>query len=323
MSDNINRINGKDSIVWTGETPWHRLGQKLPQAFTAEEALAHGGLDYTVEKVALQTVDGTPVPDRFGLRRTDTGDILGIGAGRYRPLQNREAFSFFDGLFGTGQARFEVAGVLGKGETAWLLARLNGEFDVVKGDPVNQFALLSNGFDNNPVRAKFTPIRVVCANTLSAALGRGSAEQEVRVAHVGDVPGKLALAGKLLKAAGIYFQDVGELFRGFGRVQMKQAALRSYFTQVLTRGEKTAEDFEELATQTRNRVEEMERIHDTGRGTDIRGVRGTLWGAYNAVTEFVDHVKTGDNLAYAMEGKGARIKQRAFDYAKELVEAAN
>ena len=72
MAHNIENKNGKSSIVWTGETPWHKLGQKLAAPFTAEAALKEGGLDFTVEKVGLQTVDGTPLNDKYGLRRTDT-----------------------------------------------------------------------------------------------------------------------------------------------------------------------------------------------------------------------------------------------------------
>lgn len=75
MAHNINRTNGKDSIVWAGQTPWHRLGTQLSEAFSASEALRHGGLDYTVAKVGLQTVDGDKVPNRFALRRTDTGEV--------------------------------------------------------------------------------------------------------------------------------------------------------------------------------------------------------------------------------------------------------
>lgn len=320
MAHNINRNNGKDSIVWAGETPWHRLGTKLPEAFTAAEALQHGGLDYTVEKVGLQTVDGAKVPNRFALRRTDTKAVLGVCAGMYQPLQNRDAFAFFDGAFGKDKARYEVAGVLGAGERVWLLAKLPGEFEAVKGDAVSKFLLLTNGFDTNePVRARFTPVRVVCQNTLSLALGQTASE--VRVQHIGNVKAKLEIAGNLLRSAGVYFNETQDLFRGFAKYGMKQAELSGYFAEVIT-GDRSA-NVNELHPVTRNRILKVQELNETGVGHEIKGVRGTLWGAYNAVTEYVDHFKTSEDLGYLVDGGGAKLKQRAFDVAKEWALAAN
>ena len=320
MAHNINRTNGKDSIVWAGQTPWHRLGTQLPEAFTAAEALRHGGLDYTVEKVAIQTVDGAKVPNRYALRRTDTGAVLGVCAGMYQPLQNNDAFAFFDGVFGKDKARYEVAGVLGAGERVWLLAKLPGEFEAVKGDAVSKFLLLTNGFDTNePVRARFTPVRVVCQNTLSLALGQTASE--VRVQHIGNVKAKLEIAGNLLRSAGVYFNETQDLFRGFAKYGMKQAELSGYFAEVIT-GDRSA-NVNELHPVTRNRILKVQELNETGVGHEIKGVRGTLWGAYNAVTEYVDHFKTSEDLGYLVDGGGAKLKQRAFDVAKEWALAAN
>ena len=320
MAHNINRNNGKDSIVWTGKTPWHRLGTALPEAFTAAEALTHGGLDYAVEKIGLMTADGQPVPNRYGLRRTDTKAVLGVCAGMYQPLQNRDAFAFFDGAFGKDKARYEVAGVLGQGERVWLLARLPGEFEVIKGDAVNQFLLLTNGFDTNePVRARFTPIRVVCQNTLTAAMATNASE--MRVQHIGNVKAKLEIAGKLLRAAGLFFDEAAGVFQGFARQSMKSADIRGFASEVIT-GTRL-DNLDELHPVTRNRILKVEELHETGVGHDIKGVRGTLWGAYNAVTEYVDHARTSEDLGYIVDGGGAKLKQRAFEVAKEWAIATN
>lgn len=320
MAHNINRTNGKDSIVWAGKTPWHRLGTQLPEAFTAADALKHGGLDYTVEKVGLRTVDGESVPNRYALRRTDTRAVLGVCAGMYQPLQNRDAFAFFDGAFGKDKARYEVAGVLGAGERVWLLARLPGEFEVIKGDAANKFLLLTNGFDTNePVRARFTPVRVVCQNTLSIALR--TTASEVRVQHIGNVKAKMEIAGNLLRAAGVYFDETAGTFREFAKTKMVSAELRGYFAEVITGDRST--NIEELHPVTRNRIAKVEALHETGIGHEIKGVRGTLWGAYNAVTEYVDHNRTAEDLGYILDGGGAKLKQRAFEVAKEWALAAN
>ena len=321
MSHNLNQNNGRASIAYAGETPWHRLGQKLDKAFDAATALDQGGLDYTVEKVHVSTSDdGIIIPDRFALRRADTKDVLGMVTDFYQPLQNREAFGFFDAVFGKGKARYEVAGVLGKGEKVWLLAKLPGEFTVAGADVVGKYLLLTNGFDcNEPVRAKFTPIRVVCQNTLTAAL-RGT-ESEIRIQHIGDVQGKLEIAGNLLKAAGLYFDDMETVFRGFVKRELTTRVLNNYVTRVVTGDIQKIEDLTKPARKT---VDRILSLHETGRGTDLKGTRGTLWGAYNAITEHIDHDRTDKGLAYMAIGAGATIKQRAFAVAQDMiVNAAN
>ncbi len=316
MSHNIEIRNGKASIAYAGETPWHKLGQYIKEAFDAATALKAAGLDFTVEKVGLQTADGRPISGRYGLRRTDTKDVLGIVTDFYQPLQNRDAFAFFDGVFGKDKARYEVAGVLGKGEKVWLLARLPGDFTVGREDLIGKWLLLTNGHDTNePVRAKFTPIRVVCQNTLNAAL-RGK-ESEVRVQHIGNVQGKLEVAGKLMKAAGIYFDEMQGRFNAFLKYPLKDNQAKEYFSRVL--GD-DATGFNELSNIGQKQVEEMQKLAATGAGTDIKGVRGSLWGAYSAVTEYVDHTRTSKDIGYVLQGRGAELKQRAFTVGESVMD---
>ena len=320
MAHNIESRNGKSSIVWAGETPWHRLGQKVEDAFDAGTALRLGGLDFAVEKQPISLAStGKVISGRHAIVRTDTQDVLGVVGDMYRPLQNKDAFAFFDGAFGKDKARYEVAGVLGKGEQVWLLARLPGEFTVGKEDLVNRYLLLTNGHTgNDTVRAKFTPIRVVCQNTLSAALRDGT--HEVRVQHIGNVSAKLEIAGKLLSQAGVYFDEVQDSFNRFLSRRVRAAGLRRYAIEALTDNTKPFEELHPLTQRAVNRVEELA---ETGRGMDIKGVRGTLWAAYNAVTEYVDHDKTVGKVDYMARGRGLEIKHRAFTVARDLALSVN
>jgi phage/plasmid-like protein (TIGR03299 family) len=107
------------------------------------------------------------------------------------PLQNVEAFEFFDPILGEGAATYETAGALGKGERVWILARLSGDFNVAGGDVIRRYLLLSNSHDGtSSLQVKITPVRVVCNNTLTLALSQGGT---LRVRHDRDV--KTALEG--------------------------------------------------------------------------------------------------------------------------------
>lgn len=323
MAHNLEIRNGKASFAYSGATPWHRLGQPLPECFDAATALREARLDFTVEKTPVAFADTRKtIPGQFAIRRTDNGAPLGIVGNYYQPCQNSDAFAFFDGVFGADKARYECAGVLGEGERVWLLAKLPGDFRIVGDDVVGKYLLLTNNHDGSEsVRARFTPIRVVCQNTLNAAL-RENNGQQISVQHMGDVKAKLALAGKLLSAAGVYFKDSEETFRAFAKFKAGDTTRRDYFARAITND--VAATYDELATTTRKSVDKCEELHATGRGADLKGVRGTLWGAYNALTEWVDHVKTQDDgLFYMAAGRGARIKSRGFAMAKELLTSSN
>lgn len=319
MSHNIETNSKGASIAFTGQTPWHRLGQKIKEAFDAKTALKEARLDFTVEKTSIACADTRKViPNRFAVRRTDNKEVLGIVGSSYTPCQNRDAFAFFDGVFGKDKARYECAGVLGKGERIWLLARLPGEFQIGKEDVVNKYLLLTNSHDGTElIRARFTPIRVVCQNTLNAALREKS--QEVGVMHLNNVKDKLELAGKLLRNAGIYFRETEDTFRAFSRFKLSDKNRTAYFAEALTGTPET----KELAPLLQNRIEQCHKLHEAGLGVKLPGVRGTLWGAYNALVEHLDHEKTTDSVRYIANGTGALIKARAFTIARELALSSN
>src|SRR5690606_1423164 len=136
-------------------------------------------LDWPVETVpAFADVDGSliPAPEaRHVIRRTRAGaEVLGTVGKRWTPLQNRDAFRWFDPLLADGDCELEAAGSLKGGRNVWILARVRSIAPVTVGrrpdDEVRPYLLLSNAHDGTrAVTCAFTPIRVVCWNTLSAA----------------------------------------------------------------------------------------------------------------------------------------------------------
>ena len=82
MSHNLNIVNGRASMMYVGEPPWHGLGVRLPKLATSAEAIEAAGLDYHVDKKPMFTRGGgkrrVEVPDHFCTVRQDTGDVLGV-----------------------------------------------------------------------------------------------------------------------------------------------------------------------------------------------------------------------------------------------------
>jgi len=317
MGHNINIRNGKASFMYYGEAPWHRLGTRLDQPATAKEAIEAAGLDFTVEKVAIKTEPGDfPVPRYYATVRTDSNTVLGVVGSRYTPIQNRDAFVTFDALVGADEAIYHTAGVLGEGERIWILAKLPDYIRVRGDDVVEKYLLLSNTHDgSSPVRVKLTPIRVVCQNTLSVAL-YGS-EQEVRIRHTNGAEAKLAHAYEILGLTNHLYGQLETIFKGMAQKRIDQREGSRYVTGVF-RNDPPILSINRLKPVHDKIFELME----TGSGSGE--TRGTLWGAYNAITECVDHIRRSTvlndrHLNSVWFGRGEAIKKRAFQAAVDML----
>ena len=126
MAHELCTVNGRVSMMYAGEVPWHRLGTRLDSPATARDAMEAAQLDYEVNLAEMTTTDGVSVPGRKAVVRTDTHDVLGVVGDRYQPIQNAECFSFLDAVVADGSLRYETAGALRKGEKVWMLAKLPG-----------------------------------------------------------------------------------------------------------------------------------------------------------------------------------------------------
>jgi phage/plasmid-like protein (TIGR03299 family) len=319
MSHELNFRDGKASMFYVKEVPWHNLGTKLDKPATSSEAIKAAQLDYTVVKRPLRTTAKgrlqVPVVDHFATVRLDTHAVLGVVGSRYEIIQNRDAFQFFDVIVGEGEAIYETAGALGDGERIWILARLPGYIKVRGEDIVNKYLLLTNSHDGRSlVRAKLTPVRVVCSNTLSVALS--GPEDEVRIRHTPSAIANLMHAHELLGLSNHLYEQLGETFRAMSLRSITEKQLLDYVKALVP--DNQGAQFKTRSENIRNRILQL---HEQGAGSLLS--QGTLWGAYNAITEYTDHtLHTQDpmkRLNSVWYGSGDRLKQRAFVLAKQLL----
>src|ERR1035437_1888576 len=183
----INEETGKASVFVVKDPAWHNLGQVVDNALTAEEAIIQAGLDFEVNKRPLiyMSEDGTtmnPIANKSAMVRSDNQKCLGIVGNNYTPIQNKDAFCFFDNLVNRSEAIYHTAGALGQGEKIWILAKLPTDIVVGKDDLIKNYVLIYNSHDGSAaVTALLTPTRVVCSNTLASALY--GATNKVTVRH--------------------------------------------------------------------------------------------------------------------------------------------
>jgi phage/plasmid-like protein (TIGR03299 family) len=294
------------------------LGTELTDPATARETIDTAGLNFTVVKMPLRQAMKRKRPagfssDCWAAVRTDTGDVLGIVDDSYEPIQNREAFSFFDSLVGTNEATYETAGALGHGERIWILARLPGFIKVHGNDIVGKYLLLSNSHHGSSrVRLKLTPIRVVCNNTLTAALqGAG----EVHIRHASSAAEKMNQAQALLGLSNDLYAQLEAIFNRMAITKISDKQLLDYVKALVPDNEESEDN-----TKPQGIRNTFLELYNSGQGADL--ARGTLWGAFNCVTEYTDHVM-GDNPTTRLEsiwfGRGEQLKRTAFQLAERMM----
>jgi phage/plasmid-like protein (TIGR03299 family) len=300
--------------------PWHNLGRTLDDAPTAKEAIIHAGLAYEILSLPtfVRLPDGSEleIPDRKVNLRADTREVMGYVSGGYTPFQNWACFEFLDSLVAQGEMRYHTAGALGRGERIWMLGKMPGHIRVKGTDDVtDQYLLLFNGHNGaSSLRCLFTPIRVVCHNTLTAALQNG-ANSGVTLNHVGNLADKIEEARKVLGLASDYFTGFGEGADLLASRKPTTEQLESYFASLWPKGEN--------GTKNRTRHMALFGLFERGAGQDMPGIAGTWWAAYNAVTQLTDHVIGNQNTRHLAEmwtGGLARCKRKAWDNAVFMAE---
>ena len=269
------------------ETPWHGLGTIVNQAPNVQDAIELAGLNWSVSKEKLFTIDGRD-SGAYALQRDTDKSILSVVGEHYTPLQNSESFQWFNPFLETGECSLETAGSLRQGQRIWVLAKLNrSPIDVGNGDLVNKYLLLSNGHDGIlAARVSLTPIRVVCANTLSAAHNdKGSSF--IRVKHSRQVKENLDSIRDIINTTDATFEATAEKYRYLTTRQVNTKDIEKYVKTVFELPEIVDTDRQKASQDAL--IKNIEYLFKYGKGQDLKSANGTAWGMYNAVTEYLSY----------------------------------
>lgn len=211
-----------ESMFSVRETPWHGMGEIVKEAPTSEDAIRLAGLDWKVEQKPIFLQDGTQISGSYANVRSSDNSPLGIVGERYRIVQNIDAFTFTDALLGEG-VKYETAGSLKNGKVIWLLAKLPDKYEIL-GDKVDPYVVFTNTHDGSgAVRVAMTPVRVVCNNTLNAAMR--TARRTWTARHTGNIQNKLDDAMQTLELASQYMEATKETFEELYKVKMNPFTL--------------------------------------------------------------------------------------------------
>jgi len=323
-----------ETMAYAGEVPWHGLGIKVNDDLSPQEMMKVAGLDWSVDRHPITTlVDGEEITitGKKALVRSSDNKVLDVVGDQWIPVQNADAFEFFDEYVKAGGMTMHTAGSLKDGQIVWGLAKINESFSLFGGkDQVDSYLLLSNPHNyGRGVDVRFTPIRVVCNNTLSMSL-EGKASLGISLNHKSEFDAeRVRLA---LDEASKKMETYHEMADFLSKKYYKQTELFEYFNQVfpVTTNRAGTMDFDELMKSfqegkkagSRNARTAMD-IINTQPGANL--AEGTWWNAYNAVTYMTNHTlgnSQDTRLQSAWFGHNKNTNINALGMAIEYAQAA-
>lgn len=309
--------NGKRSFAFVGENTWHGLGQRLTPNSPIPVWIEEAGFNFDIKGTPVLGQAGDNVitlPDRQLLYRSDNLAGLSVVSDRYKIVQPAEVLRFYEDLVETGGFTLETAGVLYGGKRMFALAKTNEAEEVIKGDPVKGYLLLSTSCDGSlATSAQFTSVRVVCDNTLRMAIRDGQGDEKNKI----SIPHSATFDEKSVKAQLGLAQSTFSAFMSDMRVlanrKLDNREAISFLVGLFGDPTVALEDQEPGPSRL------MKQVHGLyaggGKGAGMAGC--TAWGMLNAVTEYTDHHtghKTDDaRMDSAWFGQNAKLKQRAME----------
>lgn len=300
-------------MAYLGEVPWHGMGNPLEAGASMEEWLEASGLDYKIKRSRVRFGDGVNQhiwEDKHVLFRNDDKHPLGLVSSRYRIVQPNECLEFFRDLCAENRFALETAGCLFDGARYWALAKTERSVELPGHDLVNQYLLLASSCDGSLATTGMeTSVRVVCNNTLGAALDNG-AKSAVKVKHSTTFDATRMLINlELLDANWQKFSDNAHQLASC-KLTRKEAA--SLLISALGEPKKAADEQPRAVANIFNMYENV------ARGRELASASSTAWGLVNAATEYYDHVagrSQQTRLASAWFGDYASKKEAVYNTA--------
>lgn len=295
---NIDEKTGEASFFSVKEKAWHGLGKIIQDYPSSAEALKFAGLDFKVIKKGVylgKGKDAYQIPGKYATVRQDNGAYLGVVGEKYEILQNVDAFSFFDSIVEDGSGiMYETAGCLGKGEKVFITAKLPGYIKVGKDDITEKYLFLTTSHDGSgSIVGAFTPIRIVCNNTLNAALG--NCTNKINIRHTKSVKQRLEQAHKLMGICDTFSTQMGDIFNQFANVKIKDDQVKKLIQLAMAPNKETIEGImlnkeELISTRFANICDDAYEYAMTAPSQQMDTTKGTLFGVYNAITGYYQNV---------------------------------
>jgi len=300
-----------ETLAYAGEVPWHKKGRPLSGRVTASDMLVQAELDWLVEAHNVRVEPSGWLIDGYkALVRNPHGNTLAVVSDDYGIVQNRTLADLAEAMGGDGPV-WEVGGSLDEGRRVFFCGVLDE--GTIAGDRVRNYLTLASSHDGSlAVTAAFSPVRVVCANTLSAFLGSTEGRNRITIRHTKSATDKVKLAAALCRDARAYFGAFHE--QALGLVGATLSLVEASEMAAMLVPAYKSEDTGKLVVPALQAA-----IVGLFKGLAMvphdRHIAGTRWGFYQAVTAAIDHNRKGSEtgkLRRFLSGSDDTLRSRAW-----------
>lgn len=309
-----------ETMAYAGQVPWHGLGVEVRNDLTPVQMMEKAGCDWTVEQQPLVTATGLEIEDKVALVRTSDNTVLDVTGKDWKPVQNEDAFNFFAEYVAAGDMEMHTAGSLKNGRNVWALAKVNESFSINGDDQVDSYLLFSNPHEyGKAIDIRFTPIRVVCHNTLTFSL-QSASKNFVKLNHRSEFDADMVK--QQMGLASEKFAQYKEMAEFLSSRRFTAESLIQYYNEVFPYTHKAAEGVNSVDDLSKNARAAFE-VLNTQPGAQY--AEGSWWQALNSVTYLTDH-KMGRSADTRMQSAWFGINQsrkvKAVNKAVEYATAA-
>ena len=322
MAHEVEMVNGVAQMAYAGAKPWHGLGVEVSNDLTPAQMMRKAGLDWSVEKTPVYAdVDGAKINvGKQALYRSSDNKILDVIGDDWNPVQNIDAFEFFNEYVMAGDMEMNTAGSLKGGKNVFALAKVKESFSILGEDQVDSYLLFSNPHEyGKAIDIRFTPVRVVCHNTLTFSLNSAS-KNFVKLNHRSKfdadmVKRQMGLASEKFAM----YKDMAEFL---STKKFTVESLLNYYNEVFPHTYSKGKEVKVPADLTKNAKAAMDVLY-TQPGANFG--EGTWWQALNSVTYMTDHTmgrNAETRLQSAWFGQNQARKVKAVNKAVEYATAA-
>lgn len=310
--------NGKTDLFASHREPaWHGLGTVFQQEVTDHVQMLDlaglSGWNVREEEISIdaENVEWAVSAQAIVASIGDAERVLGVTGSRYEIVQNEEAFSFLQSLH--DGARWETAGAIKGGRVVFGSMAFDRDFVLDASgvaDVVKSYLLVHTSHDGSTgVAGGVTPVRVVCQNTLNVALG--NITQKFNIRHTIKADERMKAEAEAWRVAHTYM----DAFEKEAQTLYAQKVTDSQFMTVVEgMFPRPVEDKKGAQAKWDNRVDLFSQAWN---GTPNAGIKGTGWGALNALTEANQWGRKTQNTSngaenFAAAGSGFDIPTNLF-----------
>lgn len=296
-----------DTMVYVGEKPWHGLGRNLTEnpPTNSEEIIEAAGITWTVGAEPMMTKLHERVPSYHAIYRQDNNEVLGV-VNRARPIivQNSETFRAVDSLIGNS-IDIETAASLGRGETVFGCFKIQEQYKIFDDDMEQYFVIVNDHLKvDGKVTVLNTPIRVVCQNTLSAALNKNL--YQLRVPITPDVSINGNLSTNLMYAVKNSIDQIQHKAEDmYGKKIDKTYVER--LLDMLFPYPKLADEFTDSRAAEHVSILRDQFLTDCMDADNLQNYKGTQWQVINAISDWEQHYHKNADKAYDLKHRMSLI----------------